>query len=564
MSKILSKILLLAAHRCSVATLFFLASFSFTHTEELCGYDHCIYTADDLIEFAEWVNDGENFEDVEIRLENDIDLTGKTYTPIGNSSSKLFQGTFNGNGKIVSGVSIISSQDYIGLFGNIGNKGTVKNLGVGDFNITNTGSNSWYSGGLAGYNSGTIDNCYSKGTVKANDGGRIGGLVGYNKSGTINNSYFVGTVEGKRDNVGGLVGHNDAGTIKGSYSKGTVKGTDASYSVTGGLVGFNTSSGSIINSYSTSDVSGYTNVGGLVGDNNVGSISGSFSMGNVEATGSGTRIGGLVGRNNTNSSISNSYSTGNVKKTGTDNGTTTAGTGGFVGRNNTTITNSYSIGDVLEATTASTYLGAFVGSAGGSSAIQNSYYDKDANNKSATAGGTGKTTAEMKNSSTFSAWDFSTIWGINNEINNGYPYLLWSVKALCELKGNIYGEDGSCKTEEEVAEEEEAARKATCEAHDDKIWEDGECKDIPGEEPGGHEPIRLPQIAGNQINIQTIGNVIVLSNLQKNTKIEVYNLQGKRIYSAHPENPKILRIEVQTKGMYVVKAGMETFRVAVK
>jgi hypothetical protein len=48
-------------------------------------------------------------------------------------------------------------------------------------------------------------------------------------------------------------------------------------------------------------------------------------------------------------------------------------------------------------------------------------------------------------------------------------------------------------------------------------------------------------------------NTIILENLPAGTKIEVYNLQGKRIYSAYPENPKILRIGVQTKGIYIIK-----------
>ena len=71
-----------------------------------------------------------------------------------------------------------------------------------------------------------------------------------------------------------------------------------------------------------------------------------------------------------------------------------------------------------------------------------------------------------------------------------------------------------------------------------------------------------PQIG--QIGVQTINNAILLSNLPQNAKVEVYNLQGKRIYSAHPENPKILRIGVQTKGIYIVKVGTQTMRVAVR
>jgi hypothetical protein len=80
----------------------------------------------------------------------------------------------------------------------------------------------------------------------------------------------------------------------------------------------------------------------------------------------------------------------------------------------------------------------------------------------------------------------------------------------------------------------------------------------------GTDPIRSPQIASGNIRVQATTNAIVLENLPKNAKVEVYSLQGKRIYSAYPENPQILKIGVQTKGLYVVKIGSERMRVAVR
>jgi len=58
-----------------------------------------------------------------------------------------------------------------------------------------------------------------------------------------------------------------------------------------------------------------------------------------------------------------------------------------------------------------------------------------------------------------------------------------------------------------------------------------------------------PKIGG--IGVQTIGSQILLSNLPSNAKVEIYNLQGKRIYSGNSENSKILKIPVQTKGIYI-------------
>jgi len=70
-----------------------------------------------------------------------------------------------------------------------------------------------------------------------------------------------------------------------------------------------------------------------------------------------------------------------------------------------------------------------------------------------------------------------------------------------------------------------------------------------------------------RIGVQTTGNYILLSNLPSNAKVEVYNLQGKRIYSTTSHSPLAtshLKIEVQTKGMYIVKAGTQTMRVTVR
>ena len=112
---------------------------------------------------------------------------------------------------------------------------------------------------------------------------------------------------------------------------------------------------------------------------------------------------------------------------------------------------------------------------------------------------------------------------------------------VCIAMGNQYI-DGICKTQEMLLKEEHVC------ISKGKIWENDECKTIP-------IPVSISQITPK---------TILLSNLPKNTKVEVYNLQGKRIYSAYPENPKILKIGVQTKGVYIVKVGTKTMRMVVR
>ena len=78
-------------------------------------------------------------------------------------------------------------------------------------------------------------------------------------------------------------------------------------------------------------------------------------------------------------------------------------------------------------------------------------------------------------------------------------------------------------------------------------------------------PNRENRIIG-AIGVQTKGNQIILQNLPPNAKVEVYNLQGKQVYSTTSHFPLAtpLKIEVQTKGMYIIKVNSQTLRVAVR
>jgi len=95
----------------------------------------------------------------------------------------------------------------------------------------------------------------------------------------------------------------------------------------------------------------------------------------------------------------------------------------------------------------------------------------------------------------------------------------------------------------------------------------------------------LPQSALSNISVQVINNDIMLSNLPQGAKVEVYTLQGKLVFTSgkslnrgndHPADVRQressgrawgsdnLRILVQTKGMYIIKVGAQTMRVAVR
>jgi hypothetical protein len=213
--------------------------------------------------------------------------------------------------------------------------------------------------------------------------------------------------------VGGLVGCN-RGNVSNSHATGTVTGD---YEYVAGLVGMNY--GTVSNSYSTVNVTGNELVGGLTGWN-TDTVSNSYSTGNVIGT---SQVGGLVGRNGGN--VNNSYATGSVSGN--------EGVGGLVGKNNFgTVSNSYSTGSV----TGNKLVGGLAGENRGT--VSDSFWDTQTSGQATSAGGTGKTTAEMKDITTFSgaAWDIvavanlsirnpAYIWNIVNGVT--YPFLSWEM-----------------------------------------------------------------------------------------------------------------------------------------
>ncbi|MCL2846046.1 MAG: SUMF1/EgtB/PvdO family nonheme iron enzyme, partial [Chitinivibrionia bacterium] len=142
-----------------------------------------IATAADLRELATRVNGGNNFSGRTITLANNIDLDGTPeWVPIGNTEARAFMGTFDGNGRTVSGVKInnTSTDGNLGFFGVVGNSGVVRNLSL---NVNINGNN--LVGAIAAINRGTIEEVRASGRVVAPI---VGGLVAENR-GIIRNFY---------------------------------------------------------------------------------------------------------------------------------------------------------------------------------------------------------------------------------------------------------------------------------------------------------------------------------------------------------------------------------------
>jgi len=289
------------------------------------------------------------------------------------------------------------------------NEGTVSN----SYSASNTTTNDRLVGGLVGRNSrdGIVSDCHATGSVTGKESEGAGGLVGENW-GTVSASYATGSVTGNVC-VGGLLGENHDCTVSASYSTGIVTGN----AIVGGLVGWNYE-GTVTNSYSDSNVTGIVGIGGLVGVPYKSTVSNSYSTGSVTGE---AAVGGLVGEN-CDSTVSNSYALGSVS--GNES------VGGLVGANNGTISDSYATGSVSGLTDVGGLVGANAGN------VTSSFWDTETSGQATSDGGTGKTTAEMQEFTTFSGatWDItivanasirnpSYIWNIVD--TETYPFLSW-------------------------------------------------------------------------------------------------------------------------------------------
>ena len=230
---------------------------------------YTVTSADGLMNVAELVNGGKT--DINITLDKNIDLTGKEWTPIGTSFSNSYTGTFDGGGHTITGLTVTTNDEYAGLFGCLGEAGTVKNVVMEGVQITNNHSSS-FAGGVAGFSWGTIENCSVSGSVSGTV--YVGGVVGAQWGGTTTGCSSSATVKGMVD-VGGVAGQtNGSATLTACYATGNVTlEIDPIKNISGGgLVGFNGGS-SVLACYATGNVTstgsstGKVHIGGFLGDN---------------------------------------------------------------------------------------------------------------------------------------------------------------------------------------------------------------------------------------------------------------------------------------------------------
>ena len=180
-----------------------------------------IWTEEDLIRFSDVVSRGETSACAKLMCHIQM-KNRQLWIPIG-SEDAPYNGTFDGQYYVISGLEYETSDSYSGLFGVIGENGII--TGVGLENITYTAGS--YVGGVAGKNGGIIRDCFCEGNITSKKK-NAGGIAGEN-IGVIENCYHIGSVIARDPGAGGIVGANPVAktSVFNTYHLGEVFVNDA-------------------------------------------------------------------------------------------------------------------------------------------------------------------------------------------------------------------------------------------------------------------------------------------------------------------------------------------------
>lgn len=373
-------------------------------------------------------------------LTTSIDMTDRLYhdaviAAYPHPAEVSFAGSFDGGKFEISGLTIVSAGDYVGLFGQVSGPSTQE---IRDLVLTNayvlarsTGSADSLGGTglLAGSSSCTLVDCSVDGTVVGL--WKVGGLVGRN-TGIITRCVAEAAISGT-EYLGGLTGHAFGGTISLCYTDGDIIGTGESL---GGLAGYVANSCRVTQCLAAADVSGLNRVGGLAGYFHTGTIIESLATGDVSGV---NTVGGLVGY--ADSSIGQCFAMGRVSGR--------RHVGGLVGYGRSSLTQCYATGDVsgeenvgglagftdFSASVAECYaagavagnlsIGGLLGFKTDSATVANSFWDVRTSGISAGSYGAPLTTTQMHSGNTFkdAGWDFARTWTICE--GKDYPRFQW-------------------------------------------------------------------------------------------------------------------------------------------
>ena len=279
-----------------------------------------IRTVDELLQFAKAVDNGEydGNKDAVVSLEENLDLTGVAWKPIGSvfdgdgNLLHYFSGKFYGNGYTISNLDF--SENYgkteypsFGFFSEVYGA-EISGLTIqGKLDVSNSGY--VYFGTVAGVAAGSkITDCVSDVSFTDTDkyiNGTVA-LCGYAIDSTIeycqNKGNFSITKDVSSFQMGGIVGLAQNSTVQYCANTGDMTSWTP---CTGGIVGQLIQNSKVINCYSTGKIvplgKGTTDFGGIAGTVGTGTeirhcyFAGEVDLSQYTATTPYKRLGGIVG-----------------------------------------------------------------------------------------------------------------------------------------------------------------------------------------------------------------------------------------------------------------------------
>jgi hypothetical protein len=230
-----------------------------------------------------------NYTDVYFVLGADLDYTGREYKVIGNNSMP-FNGHFDGCGHVLSNISLIKEDNYVALFGAVGESGTVRNLILGNDSQVKGRT---YVAAIAGLNRGRIEDCTNYAPVTG---------LSYQEY-----DFKMGSFTKFPECISGIVGFN-LGVVKGCINYGDING----YSTSGGIAAY--TFGNIECCVNLGKVTARSMVGGILGYHYSGSVCSCLNLAQVSGT---SDVGGIIGYNNgINYTHTNNFYAGNCTTCG--------------------------------------------------------------------------------------------------------------------------------------------------------------------------------------------------------------------------------------------------------
>lgn len=536
------------------------------------GNTYTINNAKQLAWIADQVNSNntevKGFAGKTIKLNANIDLSGKIWSAIGYDSNVYFNGTFDFNGHSitnmitsgtyvkdtsVTGVKCVGA-NYVGLFGYTVNAtitstgknpdGTPKLGTVGNGSDNSKVISLGAAGGVVGFAQNTqisnVENYVSITSTSSTDNqeekqgsaGIVGTIFAVQDTIKLDNLVNHGEVSVNQDYAGGIVGMIYGNTttsvnITKSRNVGNISGKNR----VGGIVGGINDSSSTFPSLSINGVDNYTDdtaenisttpdntgtisgtdyVGGIVGENIGGTIEGVTNTGTISGS---TSVGGIVGKITKNARVYEAVNTGTI--TGTSN--SIGGIAGYVffadSTDSTTLMNLLNKSEQITSQNSSAQIGKIVGS----------FYN-----------GSTKAHAQV-----FMAVDTSAdtkLFGSDNNNKNESVVSLSSIADLIRTNTNITYDGSKYETYLSVFNDSLVWRYISGSAVTDANWSGvssstnkNNIKLAYNNKPGGEEPSR--DINGNY-NIYSQNNLIYLSDL--NTKrFGVSSASGKAVIASN-------------------------------